>query len=305
MNYVFFGTPEFAAIVLGKLVEAKIPPSLVITNPDRPAGRKKIITPPPTKLLAKKYNIPLAQPEVLSNFKFEIRNSKFDFFVVAAYAKILSKEILQIPRLHVIGVHPSLLPKYRGPTPIQSAILNNEKETGVTLFLLDEKIDHGPVLVSRELEIQNSNFEILNKRLAELAGDLLVKTIPEFTAGRLIPQKQEETTATYTKKFTSQDGFVEPEILEAALADLNREEAKLIEIKIRALNPEPGVWTYAKALTNPKAEQARYGASRHIRIDGEKRVKLLEAEIRENKLILKKIQIEGRKPTNQVLGDRF
>ena len=277
MSYVFFGTPEFAAIVLRKLVEAKIPPSLAITNPDRPFGRKKIITPPPTKLLANKYNIAVAQPEVLSNFKFEIRNSKFDFFVVAAYAKILPKEILQIPRLGVIGIHPSILPKYRGPTPIQSVILNNEKETGVTLYLLDEKVDHGEIIAARSYKLDgNETYEKLMKKLAELGADLLIKTIPEFMAGHLTPEKQDETKAAYTKKFKTDDGFVDPQMLQNSILGKNPEEAELILRKIKALNPEPGVWTYQKG----------------------KRVKLLEADLAGGKLVLKKIQIEGQKPTS-------
>ena len=276
-NYVFFGTPEFSAIVLRKLIEAKIPPSLVITNPDRPAHRKKIITPPPVKQLIteNKLSIETLQPEELEDIRPKLLALGPDFFIIAAYAKILPEEILQIPRLHVIGVHPSLLPGYRGPTPIQSAILNNEKETGVTLYLLDEKIDHGEIIAATSYKLDgNETCGNLMKKLALLGADLLIKTIPEFLAGRLTPKKQNEAMATYTKKFTSQDGFVKPEILETALCDENREEAKSIERKIRALNPEPGVWTHQKG----------------------KRVKLLEAEIREGKLILKKIQVEGQKP---------
>ncbi|MBI2034006.1 MAG: methionyl-tRNA formyltransferase [Candidatus Liptonbacteria bacterium] len=287
MNYVFFGTPEFAAIVLRKLIEAKIPPSLVITNPDRPFGRKKIITPPPVKQLIANCQLPIEvlQPEDLKTISPRLSALEAEFFILAAYAKILPKEILQIPRLHVIGVHPSLLPKYRGPTPIQNAILNGEKETGVTLYLLDEKVDHGEIIAAASYKLDgNETYEKLMRKLAELGADLLLETIPEFIAGRLTPEKQDEAVTTYTKKFTSQDGFVKPEILEAALAGENREQAKLIERKIRALNPEPGVWTYAIALANPEAEKR------------EKRVKLLEAELREDKLILKKIQIEGRKP---------
>ncbi|PJA95204.1 methionyl-tRNA formyltransferase, partial [Candidatus Jorgensenbacteria bacterium CG_4_9_14_3_um_filter_38_10] len=274
MKYLFFGTPEFAAIILEKLINAGFIPSAVVCNPDKPTGRKKIITPPLTKLLAIKYNIPVLQPEVLSIFNFQFSISNFDFFIVASYAKILPKEILEIPRFGTIGVHPSLLPKYRGPSPIQAAILNEEQETGVTLFLLDEKVDHGPVLENRKQKIENSdNYKTLHNKLAELGGDLLIETIPKFLREEIKSQPQDESQATYTKKFSAEDGFVGFKDLEKAQKD-GGQIAIEVERKIRALNPEPGVWTIK---------------------DG-KRMKILEAELMPDKTLkLKKIQFEGKK----------
>ncbi len=266
MKYIFFGTPDFAAIILEKLIKAGWPPIAIVCNPDRPVGRKKIITPPLTKLLALKYNIPVCQPEVLSISNFQFSISKPDFFIVAAYAKIIPKEILEMSRLGTIAVHPSLLPKYRGSSPIQTAILNGEKETGVTLFLADEKVDHGPIFAGRKLEFSISNFQFLKlqQSLAELAGDLLVETLPKFIEGKITLLPQDESQATYTKKFITEDGRV----------DLGKDKPINIERKIRALNPEPGVWTI---------------------IDG-KRTKLLEAELIDEKLKITKIQVEGKKP---------
>ena len=277
MKYLFFGTPEFAAIILEKLINAGFIPSAVVCNPDKPTGRKKIITPPLTKLLAIKYNIPVLQPEVLSIFNFQFSISNFDFFIVASYAKILPKEILEIPRFGTIGVHPSLLPKYRGPSPIQAAILNEEQETGVTLFLLDEKVDHGPVLENRKQKIENSdNYKTLHNKLAELGGDLLIETIPKFLREEIKSQPQDESQATYTKKFSAEDGFVGFKDLEKAQKD-DGQIAIEVERKIRALNPEPGVWTIK---------------------DG-KRMKILEAELMPDKTLkLKKIQFEGKKPVS-------
>ncbi|MDP2598520.1 MAG: methionyl-tRNA formyltransferase, partial [Candidatus Liptonbacteria bacterium] len=165
-KYVFFGTPEFAAIVLDKLISAGFPPSAVVCNPDRPVGRKKIITPPATKsqimVRGSRFmdEIKILQPEKLdSGFEHQISNIKPEFGIVAAYAKIIPKNIIELFPKGVIGVHPSLLPKYRGASPIQSAILDGEKEAGVTLYLLDEKMDHGPILEQRELEFPISNFQ--------------------------------------------------------------------------------------------------------------------------------------------------
>ena len=276
MKYVFFGTPEFAAIILRKLIDASFFPIAVVCNPDRPAGRKKVITKPPAKIIAEKHHIPVLQPEKLDlGFVLHLSSFKPDFSIVAAYAKILPKDCVEMPRLGTIGVHPSLLPKYRGASPIQSAILNGETETGVALYLLDEKMDHGPMLKNGKLKIENSDtYETLMRKLAELGGDLLAETIPKFLAGEIKPQAQDEREATFTKKFTTEDGRVDAHDLEAALTGEDRKKAVRIERKIRALNPEPGAWT----------------------IQNGKRVKLLFAEIENGKLKLKKIQTEGKKP---------
>ena len=207
--------------------------------------------------------------------------------MVAAYAKIIPKEVLGIPRLGTIGVHPSLLPKYRGTTPIQSAILNGDKDTGTTLYLMDEKVDHGPVLAQRELNYESPkqnkfatgqvgimNYELLIQKLADLSADLLVKTLPKFVTGEIKPQVQDETLATYTKKFASEDAFIKPEDLEAAQTGNNPEIAALIDRKIRALNPEPGTWT----------------------TKNDKRIKLLRAETSNGILKIKEFQEEGQKP---------
>lgn len=271
MKYIFFGTPDFAAIILEKLIKAGWPPIVIVCNPDRPVGRKKVITPPPTKLLALKYNIPVCQPEVLSISNFQFSISKPDFFIVAAYGKIISKEILEMPRLGTIAVHPSLLPKYRGSSPIQTAILNGEKETGTTLFLADEKVDHGLIFAQKALgnyESGTMNYENLKTKLAELSGDLLIEILPKYFKNEVTPLAQDESQATYTKKFATEDGYV----------DLEKDKPIDIERKIRALNPEPGVWTFM----NIKSEK--------------KRVKLLEAELVDGKLKLTKIQVEGKKP---------
>lgn len=278
MKFVFFGTPEFAAIILKKLIETGFTPEAVICNPDRPVGRKKIITPPPTKVLAEKYDIKIFQPDKFDkqflDSLFMIHDS-FDFFIVAAYAKILPKEIIDIPRLGVIGVHPSLLPKYRGASPIQGAILGGEKETGVTLYMIDEKMDHGPIIGNSKFEIRNSKlgYKELEKNLADLSGNLLVETLPKFVSGEIKPQLQDESEATYTKKFSTDDSFVNSKILDEALNGKNPQAAAEIHRKVLALTPEPGVWT----------------------IKNDKRIKIFKTEIKNNSLVLKLVQVEGQK----------
>ena len=284
MKYVFFGTPRFAAIILEKLIDAGMPPVALVCNPDRPVGRKQIITPPPVKQLIadRKVQIEILQPEDILTIRDKLFALRPELLIVAAYAKILPKEILEIPKLGTIGVHPSLLPKYRGPSPIQSVILADEKETGVSLFLMDGRVDHGPVISHQTLVINDEDdYEALEEGLARLAADLLVETLPNFAERRGQPPAyrqaglpQDEPQATYSKKFTSEDAFITPEDLELATSGASPKKAIEIHRKTRALNPEPGVWTTKNG----------------------KRVKLLETELQDYKLFLKRIQEAGKKP---------
>ncbi len=274
MRFVFFGTPDFAEIVLRKMIEGECKPDLVICNPDRPFGRKKIITPPPTKVLAKEYKIEVWQLEKLDAESFAKKVDGVDFAVVAAYAKIIPQSIVDYPRLGTIGVHPSLLPKYRGASPIQTVILEGEKETGVSLYSMDAKVDHGPILAQRKTIIgPHENYLQLEKRLAEMGGDLLAETLADFSSGKIKVKVQDESEATLTKKFVTQDAFIDFENLEAAQAG-DKEKSMEIPRKVRAFVFEPGAWTTIN----------------------KKRVRILETDIVDKKLKLRKIQVEGEKP---------
>ncbi len=278
MKYVFFGTPDFAAIILEKLCACGLIPLAVVTNPDRPFGRKKIITPPPAKRVAHEYNIPILQPETITpGFLEELRGVAADFFIVAAYAKILPADLIGLPPRGALGVHPSLLPKLRGTTPIQTAILNGDKNAGTTIFLLDEKVDHGRILAQESIPVAGKNYIELARALAELSAELLVKTLPRWERGELAAVPQDETQATFTKKFSAEDGCIPIEELERAQQN-NHSLAENIERKIRALNPEPGVYT----------------------IKGGRRIKLLNAELKDGLLHILKIQHEGEKPTDGI-----
>jgi len=278
INYAFFGTPEFSRIILEKLIQAKMLPAVVICNPDRPSGREKIIIPPPTKIIAEKNSIKVLQPKELDAEKLKSEIEKpggLNLAIVAAYAKIIPKEILNLLPNKFLGVHPSLLPKYRGATPIQSVIVNNEKTTGVTLYLLNEKMDNGPILTQSELEIsKKETYESLHNKLANLSAELLIKTLSDFAENKIIPKSQNHAQASFTKKINTEDAFINYQSLIKA-QEKGGEIAKEIDRKIRAFNPEPGTWT----------------------LDNEqKRIKLLESEIKNDKLELKKIQKEGKKP---------
>lgn len=278
MKYIFFGTPRFAEIVLDGLIDAGMAPAAVVCNPDRPVGRKGIITPPPTKLLAIKTSpdIDILQPEALDEvFIKRLRALEPDFFVVAAYAKIIPRAVLDVPRLGTLGTHPSLLPAYRGASPIQSVILAGETKTGATIYAMDEKMDHGAIYAQEAVSLDPlaTNYPALEEQLAALSAKLLIKTIPALLDGTAASRPQDESRATFTKKFITENGFIEASELDAAIAGAS-DKAELILRTINALNPEPGVWT----------------------LQNGKRVKLLEARMENNALRLLVIQKEGEKP---------
>lgn len=241
MKIIFIGTPEFGTIVLGGLVNNNYKPVLVITETDKPVGRKHIITPPPVKVLGERYKIKVLQPEKIINLKSEILNLKPDLVVVAAYGKILPKEILEIPKYGCFNVHPSLLPKYRGPSPIQSAILSGDKKTGVTIMQMVKKMDAGPMLMQKEIELaENETYENLHNKLAELGVELLIKAVPSFAEGKIKPTLQDEIKATYTKILKKEDGKI----------DWSKKAIE-IERQIRAFCPWPGSFTgYSDSIDN-------------------------------------------------------
>ncbi|MBI5152948.1 MAG: methionyl-tRNA formyltransferase [Parcubacteria group bacterium] len=267
MKYIFFGTPDFAVTILERLIEAGYVPSAIVTNPDRPVGRKHTITPPPIKqqLLRLNLNSLIFQPEKLSEIREQLAALQPDLFIVAAYGKLIPKSILEIPKHGSINVHPSLLPKYRGPTPIQTAILNGDQETGVTIMLMDEKMDHGAILKNEKSNIKNQNYGELSKELAILGAGLLIETIPKWMNGEINQEPQDDSQATYTRIYKGEDG----------LLDFNK-IAEELDCQVRALNPEPGTY-FIK--------------------DG-KRIKVLKAHVENEKLILDTIQIEGKKPVS-------
>ena len=267
-KYVFFGTPDFAAVVLEELIAAGMAPVAVVTNPDRPFGRKKELTPPPVKkfVMASGNEIFVLQPEKLDeSFIAKLKSISAEVGVLAAYGKIVPRAVIDSFPKGIVVVHPSLLPKYRGATPIQSAILAGEDLTGTTLFIMDEKVDHGPVLGSTQVPLLDMDtYATLADKLAEASAALLIEILPKYAAGEMNPVPQSEDGVTYTKKFVSEDGRV----------DLDKDELVAVWRKVRALNPEPGVWTME---------------------DG-RRMKILDADVVDGKLVLRKIQFDGELP---------
>src|SRR3989344_2143600 len=264
MKFVFFGTPEFATIILEKLIKSGLKPLAMFRDPK----------------------------ESVSVLIEKLKYLKPDLAIIAAYGKILPKEILEIPRHGFINVHPSLLPKYRGASPIQTAILNGDKETGVTIMKIDEEMDQGPILAISKLQITNSKiaYPELSKKLAKLGAELLIKIIPDYVLGKIKPVEQEHKKATYTKIIKKEDGKINWS-----------KSAEEIERMTRAYYPWPSAYTKLKI----KSEKFKIVKIIEVEICKENNHTIGEVFLTENNrlaikcgigsLIIKKLKLEGGK----------
>ncbi len=273
LRFAYFGTPEFAAIILDELEAQGMLPSLIVTAPDKPKGRKLILTPSEVKVWATLRNIPVLTPEKIRGNQefFEVLKSyACELFIVAAYGKIIPKEILNIPKNGVLNVHPSLLPKFRGSSPIESFILSDEPHTGVTIMELDEEMDHGPVIAQRE-RVREERYperpkgSLLTDDLAHFGGKLLAEIIPERMNG-LGSIAQDHSRATFTKKITKEDGLLD-------LAG----DALMNYKKIKAFDEWPGAYFFTE----------RNGKTMRVRVN--------DANYKDGKLVITRVTPEGKK----------
>ncbi len=230
MNVIFMGTPDYAEKILQKLFDAKaINVTAVYTQPDKPVGRKKIMTAPVVKTLAMKYNVPVYQPTRLRDEETvqKLKTIACDYIVVAAYGQILPKEILTYAPC--INLHASILPHYRGASPIQQVLLNGDTKTGVTAMLMDEGLDTGAILKVKTIDVADDEMvEELFDALTDVATDLTIDVLENFSS--LSPIKQDETQATHCKKITKADG------------EVSFDDAVELFNKYRAFTPWPGIY---------------------------------------------------------------
>ena len=204
MNVIFMGTPDFAVPCLEKLIEYHNV-TAVFSQPDKPVGRKQILTPPPVKQCANEHNIAVFQPKSLKDDEIakQIEDMKADIIVVVAYGKILPKRILDAAKYGCVNVHASLLPKYRGAAPIQWAVINGDKETGVTVMQMDEGLDTGDMLLVKKTDIGiNETSEELFERLSIIGANALIEALDDIEKGRAKPTKQGEAKTSYAQKIT-------------------------------------------------------------------------------------------------------
>lgn len=269
VKFAFFGTPQLAAVFLDELEQKGLVPSLVVTTPDKPQKRGLEVLSPPVKKWADTRSIPVLQPEALdSAFAARLHKEACDVFVVIYYGKILPQAVLDIPRRGVLNVHFSLLPRFRGTSPVRSAILADEKNTGVSIIQMDEKIDHGPIVAQKailapEWPPRASEYEEL---LTRESAHLLAQIFPLWVAGKITARKQNHDVATGCPAITKEDG----------LLDLSADPYKNL-LKIRALDSTVG--THAPFERNGKTI----------------RVSIKSAHLADGKLVLTRVVPEGKR----------
>lgn len=236
LKIIFMGTPDFAVPCLHALHKNGHRIELVVTQPDRPKGRGRKMVAPPVKAAAVSFGCDVLQPESIKTDEFfeRIEYLKPDLFVVVAYGHILTERLLNIPVMGAVNIHASLLPKYRGSAPIQWAIINGEDETGVTSMYMDKGMDTGDTLLTLKEKIRSDDTsETLHDRLADLGGDLIIKTIQKLATKEISPEPQDNDNATYAPILKKGDGHIRWEL-----------PAKKIETFIRGMNPWPGAFTF-------------------------------------------------------------
>jgi len=269
--FTYFGSSRLSVIVLDELLKLNFKPSLIVTTPDKPQGRKLEIKQNIVKVWAIERNIP-----VIDDLK-NIPKSDNNLFVVASYGKIISNEIIELPKHKTLNIHPSLLPQYRGASPLPTAILEDTKMTGVTIMQLDREMDHGPIVAQKEISITDHfkdwpTYEVFEEMMAKEGAKLLAEIMPDWVAGKIVPKEQDHSKATYTKKIKKEDGLV----------DLNSNDPYSTFRKIQAYHE----WPVAYFFTERDGKQIR--------------VKITDAEFNQvadntGSLIIKKVIPEGKK----------
>lgn len=231
---VFMGTPDFAVPTLKALHRSTFDLRMVVTQPDRPKGRGRKLTPPPVKRAAETMSCPIVQPPDIreSGFCDQLRSLAPDFLVIAAFGQILPRSVLGIPRYGPVNVHASILPKYRGPAPIQWALIRGETVTGVTTILMDQGVDTGDMLLTAEIPIRaNDTAATLHDRLADIGAEVLIKTLLGLVDGSIRPRAQNHALATYAPMLTKKSGRIDW-----------AKPAHEIDALIRAMTPWPGAY---------------------------------------------------------------
>lgn len=262
MQIVFMGTSDFALPALRTLDASCHQIVLVVTQPDKPKGRGLRLSPPTVKNLALSLNLPVIQPLKIKDPSLiqQLQALKPEIILVVAYGQFLPKEILDIPKYGCVNLHPSLLPQYRGPSPIPAAILQGEEKTGVTTMFIGEGMDAGPILLQKEIEIKPADTAAsLHNKLAVIGANLLLETIDGLENGKLSAIPQSEELATYTAKLNKENGQIDW-----------RKAAQQVHNQVRAMNPWPGAYTfYGDAGYMLKVWQTRIYFPEKIRTGGE------------------------------------
>ncbi|MFA4834008.1 MAG: methionyl-tRNA formyltransferase [Patescibacteria group bacterium] len=290
IKIIFAGTPDFAVPGFKAMLADKDFKILaVITQPDKPVGRKQILTPSTVKTEAQKNNIPVWQPDKIAEIKGEIKKSNPDLAVLAAYGQIIPQEILDIPCFGWINVHGSLLPRWRGAACVQAPILASDKKTGITIMKIEKGLDTGPILKQTEIKIDpEETAETLHDKLARLGAKILPGTIKEYIDGKIKPKPQDNQKASYAPTLKKEDGKINWQ-----------KKAEEIERMVRALTPWPRTWTNWQN----KIIKIVSISPTPLKINNHKIGQIflynsqLAVQCGKNALIIKKLQLEGKKET--------
>lgn len=219
VSFIFFGSSRLSVIVLDKLYELGLIPELVVTTPDQPVGRKLVLTANIVKRWAKEKNIKVLDPEKLNDeFIKQLQELNHDsngneispVFLVASYGRIIPEKIIKLLSKGILNIHPSLLPKYRGPSPLPTAILEDTKKTGVTIMLLDKEIDHGPIVAQKEIVIDEwPEYEVFEEMMAKQGAELFAEIVQDWVEEKIEAKEQDHGQASYTKKIKKEDGLLD------------------------------------------------------------------------------------------------
>jgi methionyl-tRNA formyltransferase len=283
----FWGSSRFSVLGLEELKKSGLVPALIITTPDQPTGRGLKLTPTPVKVWASENNIECLTPAKLdADFVIVLKKYDSSLFLVASYGKIIPQLILDLAKNGTLNIHPSLLPKYRGSSPLQTQILNDEKEVGVTIIKLDEKMDHGPIVAQKILSIQNwpVKFDELETITAQAGAKLFAENLSSYLEGKIIPKEQDHTVATFTKKVEKADGLIDI---------INGDPYKNF-LKIQAYSTWPQAYFFVERKNNLTPTLPSTDGRETERI----RVIVKEAKYADGKLEILKVLPEGKKEMN-------
>lgn len=292
MKIVFFGTSQFAVSALKKLKTSGYSVVAVITQPDKKSGRHLRVSSSPVKEEARKLEIPICQPQNITERDFitNLKSFDADFFVVVGFGKVLTKEILDIPQYCSLNIHASLLPRYRGAAPVKWAMVNGEEKTGATIIRMNEKMDGGDIVLQKELKIEDADTsQTLDNKLAAMGAELLIEAIELINGGKANFTKQNDKYATFAPKLTKKDGRI----------DWNQDTLSILN-KVKGLKPWPGTYSFLEGhllkiiSAEPKFDKAfsRFSPGEVVIADEERG---LFVKTKDGAIAILELQLEGKK----------
>ena len=278
--FAFFGTDDFSVTVLEELRKKGFVPMLIVTPPDRKKGRGLLLTETSVKKWALAHNIDYLQPVALTSaVSYQLKAKSCQLFVVASYGLIIPKAVLEIPKYGTLNVHPPLLPKYRGATPIEHQVLNDEREVGVSIMLVDDKLDHGPIIAQKQIQDSGSKIQEppkaskLRETMARVGGEMLAEVMPKWIEGEISAKPQDHLRATYTKKLAKTDG-------EISLSD----DPYRNFLKIQAFEGSIGTYFFYSP-----SEATPFTKGNNIRVI------IKDAKFEDGKLVILRVMPEGKR----------